>query len=481
MARSRCVVAGAVVIVLLLTTPAFGKKLQPSWKTVRVIQDKYLQKAHLMEAGVGSAESLAVSLNTPECLAEIGSKLGYPFMLKARTLAYDGRGNYVVSGPEDIPAALGVLGAQVLYAERWATFTKELAVMVVRTQSGDCISYPTVETVHEGSICKLVFAPARVPAGIAEKARRLAERAVASFWGAGVFGVEMFLLKDGKDCTPTHSPALTCMHHFPLTPGAGSLLVNELAPRPHNSGHYTIEACPTSQYEAHLRAITGLPLYRHSTSLATPSTNAIMLNLLGPGALRIARRSLSIKGATVHLYGKAEAKVGRKMGHVTVVAGSMSEAEFRIDPLIRLADQEKRGASPATAIAAADAAIITAPTTAGAAATEQPVVAIIMGSDSDLPVMKAGAEILRRFGVCFHVTIVSAHRTPDRMSTFAKEARARGLKVIIAGAGGAAHLPGMVAAMCTLPVIGVPVRGSVLDGVDSLHSIVQMPVRSLAL
>ncbi|KAG0637182.1 Phosphoribosylaminoimidazole carboxylase pure domain-containing protein [Tuber brumale] len=98
-----------------------------------------------------------------------------------------------------------------------------------------------------------------------------------------------------------------------------------------------------------------------------------------------------------------------------------------------------------------------------------------MGSDSDLPVMKAGAEILKKFGVEYEVTIVSAHRTPDRMATFAKSARDRGLKAIIAGAGGAAHLPGMVAAMATLPVIGVPVKGSTLDGVDSLHSIVQMP------
>ena len=202
-----------------------------------------------------------------------------------------------------------------------------------------------------------------------------------------------------------------------------------------------------------------------------------MLNLLGPGALGVARHALEIKGATVHLYGKAEARAGRKMGHVTVVAGSMSEAEFRINPLIPFVDQEKMGASPASAIAASAAGTISDPTTAIAAATKQPVVAIIMGSDSDLPVMKAGAEILRKFGVHFQVTIVSAHRTPVRMGTFAKEARARGLKAIIAGAGGAAHLPGMVAAMCTLPVIGVPVRGSVLDGVDSLHSIVQMPVR----
>lgn len=102
-------------------------------------------------------------------------------------------------------------------------------------------------------------------------------------------------------------------------------------------------------------------------------------------------------------------------------------------------------------------------------------VAIIMGSDSDLPVMKAAAEALDELGIESEVTVVSAHRTPERMVEFAKAAHTRGIKVIIAGAGGAAHLPGMVAALTPLPVIGVPVRAKNLEGLDSLLSIVQMP------
>ena len=102
-------------------------------------------------------------------------------------------------------------------------------------------------------------------------------------------------------------------------------------------------------------------------------------------------------------------------------------------------------------------------------------VGIIMGSDSDLPVMKQAAEVLDELGVSYEVTIVSAHRTPDRMVAYAREAAGRNVRVIIAGAGGAAHLPGMVAAMTDLPVIGVPVRSSNLQGLDSLLSIVQMP------
>ncbi|MBX2871610.1 MAG: 5-(carboxyamino)imidazole ribonucleotide mutase [Saprospiraceae bacterium] len=103
-------------------------------------------------------------------------------------------------------------------------------------------------------------------------------------------------------------------------------------------------------------------------------------------------------------------------------------------------------------------------------------VSIIMGSDSDLPVMRQAADILKEFEIPMEVTIVSAHRTPDRMFTFAKEAHRRGVKVIIAGAGGAAHLPGMVAALTPLPVIGVPVKSSnSIDGWDSILSILQMP------
>ena len=104
-----------------------------------------------------------------------------------------------------------------------------------------------------------------------------------------------------------------------------------------------------------------------------------------------------------------------------------------------------------------------------------PLVGIIMGSDSDLPVMQAAADVLKEFGIAHEVTVVSAHRTPHRMIEYAQQAKARGLKVIIAGAGGAAHLPGMVASVTTLPVIGVPVALKNLDGMDSLLSIVQMP------
>ncbi len=107
--------------------------------------------------------------------------------------------------------------------------------------------------------------------------------------------------------------------------------------------------------------------------------------------------------------------------------------------------------------------------------SDQPIAGLVMGSDSDWPTMKEAAEILEEFEIPFEKRVVSAHRTPDLMAEYGKSARDRGLKVIIAGAGGAAHLPGMLAAYTTLPVIGVPVKTTALGGLDSLYSIVQMP------
>ena len=127
----------------------------------------------------------------------------------------------------------------------------------------------------------------------------------------------------------------------------------------------------------------------------------------------------------------------------------------------------------------ADATTAPAPKPTAPPKASRPLVAVTMGSDSDLKTLKPGIDLLKEFGVLHGVTVKSAHRTADEMAAFAKGAASKGIKVIIAGAGGAAHLPGMVAANTTLPVVGVPVRGSNLEGMDSLLSIVQMPVSRL--
>lgn len=187
-------------------------EVQPSWMTIRTIQDKYRQKAHLLRNRIPVADSRPIEESNIRNVEDVGKDLGYPFMLKSRTEAYDGKGNYPVKSSSDIPAALKRLKDRPLYAERWASFTKELAVMVVKVEdeaidsldsSGrwekTTVAYPVVETIHEESICKLVYAPARNVSGVVmQKAQILARQAVAGFWGKGVFGVEMFLLDDSK-------------------------------------------------------------------------------------------------------------------------------------------------------------------------------------------------------------------------------------------------------------------------------------------
>lgn len=417
---------------LELVRKSLNVEIYPLPETIKLIKDKYLQKEHLVGHGIKVADLVAVPENTEEALAEIGAKFGYPFMLKSRTDAYDGRGNFVVKSAEFHAQALQFLNNRPLYAEKWCRFAKELAVMVVRTIDGEVHAYPTVETVHKDNICHVVYAPARVLDTVRSHAQLLANSAVKTFPGCGIFGVEMFLLPDNE------------------------LLVNEIAPRPHNSGHYTIDACVTSQFEAHVRAVVGLPMPRNVTSFSTTSTAAIMVNVLGDDVpnkeLEACRRALETPHASVYLYGKTT-RPKRKLGHINIVTSSMGDAEERLRYIME-------GGEPVVSTVEAK---------------EAPQVGIIMGSDSDLPVMSVGANILKKFGVPFELTIVSAHRTPHRMVEYASRAAERGLKVIIAGAGGAAHLPGMVAALTPLPVVGVPVKGSTLDGVDSLHSIVQMP------
>eukprot|EP00195_Chlamydomonas_chlamydogama_P017140 CAMPEP_0202897624 /NCGR_PEP_ID=MMETSP1392-20130828/6334_1 /ASSEMBLY_ACC=CAM_ASM_000868 /TAXON_ID=225041 /ORGANISM="Chlamydomonas chlamydogama, Strain SAG 11-48b" /LENGTH=613 /DNA_ID=CAMNT_0049583309 /DNA_START=147 /DNA_END=1988 /DNA_ORIENTATION=+ len=423
--------------------------VEPTPRTIRIIQDKYAQKVHFAANGVPLPEYREIKCKG--CMEATGNKFGFPFMLKSKRLAYDGRGNFVVRSAADIDKAVAALGGyeQGLYAEKWAPFVKELAIMVVRSRDGSVVSYPLVETIHKDNICHVTEAPAEVPDAVSSRARQVAEKAISCLEGAGIFGVEMFVLADG------------------------SVLLNEVAPRPHNSGHYTMDSCVTSQFENHVRAILGWPL--GDTSLQCGAS--IMLNLLGEAdgdeGVRLAHEAMAaayqVPGAKVHWYGKDGMKKGRKVGHINISAATREEARAklgRLDPAALASLRKSAAAAAAAGLAPA-----------GTSGPRQAQVGIIMGSDSDLATMKAAAQVLEEFGVPLELTVVSAHRTPERMMEYAKTAHQRGIKVIIAGAGGAAHLPGMVAAMTPLPVVGVPVKpsGAYLDGMDALLSIVQMP------
>ncbi|KOO24993.1 phosphoribosylaminoimidazole carboxylase [Chrysochromulina tobinii] len=425
--------------VVLAELEAEGIAVHPSGKTIMLIQDKYAQKIHLSK--LGGAVPLGDFCEIPDvaALLSAGERWGYPIMLKAKKNAYDGRGNLPVGSAVEAASAFATLsnnGKEELYAERWCLFTKELAVMVARSASGVTVSYPVVEMTAIDSQLHTVLVPASIDEAALALASKIASAAIASLSGGGIFGVELFLMPDG------------------------SALLNEIAPRPHNSGHYTMDSCHTDQFEMHLRCVLDLPLgsaemkaRARRRTLPRPVPVAAMLNVIGsadgslPKTLASVQRALTMPSASIHWYGKSPPKAKRKMGHINVTATSSAGALAMLSTLQGLADQTQAA----------------------------PLVGIIMGSDSDLPTMRAAAEILEHFKVPFELTIVSAHRTPKRMFEYAQAASGRGLQCIIAGAGGAAHLPGMVAALTPLPVIGVPVKSSALSGNDSLLSIVQMP------
>lgn len=241
-----------------------------------------------------------------------------------------------------------------------------------------------------------------------------------------------------------------------------------------------------SQYKAQLHAVLDLPVPK---TLTPRVSSSIMLNILGgatPSAhlelVELARNTIDDDmDVYLHLYNKAS-KPGRKIGHITLTSSStIHELEVKAKPFIELVNQirvDRLNASAETLRPKQEVAATTPASSSSSQSTEKPLVLITMGSDSDLPVLKAGLDVLREFGVPYALDITSAHRTPRYMMRVAGEAAGRGIRVIIAAAGGAAHLPGMLSSETPLPVIGVPVKATHLDGMDSLLSIVQMPVSS---
>lgn len=288
---------------LLAILESRGLPVFPTSATLAIIQDKLRQKERIAAAGLPVPDFRAV--DTVEALLDMADESGWPLLLKARRNGYDGYGNATVRSSADIATAWERLtrGGSPLLAEAFVPFVRELAVMVVRGRNGETRAYPVVETVQQNHICHIVRAPAAIGDAQTQAARDLAVAAVEAVDGVGIFGIELFQLTDGQ------------------------VIFNEMAPRPHNSGHYSIEGCVASQFENHLRAVLGWPLA--PTDMRAPA--AVMINLLGrragPAGPETLRSALAVPGAHIHLYGKREARLGRKMGHITALAASLSEAE----------------------------------------------------------------------------------------------------------------------------------------------------------
>ncbi|MHB8577152.1 MAG: 5-(carboxyamino)imidazole ribonucleotide synthase [Dehalococcoidia bacterium] len=282
---------------------AEGRVLAPSARTVAIGQDKWLQRTLLAERGLPTPAFARVE--SARDLLAFGAAHGWPVVAKAVRGGYDGRGVWMLDEPavaEPFVVRALAAGTPLLVEERVA-IDKELAVLVARRADGETAVYPVVETVQVAGICHEVLAPARIPAATATEARRIALAAAEVIGLTGLLAVELFLAD-------------------------GCLTVNELAARPHNSAHYTIEGCVTSQFENLLRAALDLPL--GSTALVAPA--AVMVNVLGNGDAADPHThlaaALAVEGAHVHLYQK-EPRPGRKIGHVTVTGDDMDEVRAR--------------------------------------------------------------------------------------------------------------------------------------------------------
>ena len=265
-------------------------EINPSPETLRIIQDKFLQKQFLQENGIAVAEFEKVE--NREELEKMIEKLGLPLLLKTRRDAYDGRGNYKINSKNDIDDALDLFVGKTLMVEKFVDFQKEVSVIAARNTRGEISTYPVVENLHENNILRMTIAPGRVSEKVRKEAEDVAHKTMEVLHGAGVFGIEMFVTQDEK------------------------ILINEIAPRVHNSGHHTLQSSNISQFELHLRAILGMEL--GDTSIKSPT---IMYNILGPHTFKGEYNVLHREEENIFLkmYGKLESKPQRKIGHINIV------------------------------------------------------------------------------------------------------------------------------------------------------------------
>ena len=264
------------------------RPVRPSPAVLRVSQDRVVEKGFLNATGVETAPWRAVG--SPAELRDAAACLGYPALLKTTRLGYDGKGQALLRSPADLGEAWQALEPKPLILEGFLDFACEVSAVVARGLDGRGSVFDLAENRHRDGILDLSVAPARIAPAATRGARDLAWRVAEALDLVGLLAVEMFVTRDGR------------------------VLANEIAPRPHNSGHWTIDACPVSQFELHIRAVAGLPL-----PPATRHSDAAMKNLVGPEEAALWPAILATPGLIPHLYGKAEARPGRKMGHVTAL------------------------------------------------------------------------------------------------------------------------------------------------------------------
>ncbi|NWJ90016.1 5-(carboxyamino)imidazole ribonucleotide synthase [Marine Group I thaumarchaeote] len=288
-------------------------EIEPSPSTLGIIQDKFSQKTFLSENELPVSQFYEIT--SLDDLREKINELGLPVLLKSRRDAYDGRGNFKIASENEIEKAYQHFDGKSLMVEKFVDFKMEVSVIAARNTKGKIATYPLVENIHEDNILKMTIAPARVSDDVISDAGEIAKKTMEVLKGAGVFGIEMFI--DQND----------------------EILINEIAPRVHNSGHHTLQSCKTSQFEQHLRAILGLEL--GSTDLVHKT---VMCNILGPDGFEGKYKPVQLEndGAYLKMYGKDVSKPQRKLGHFNVV--DLSDSKDTSE-LLKIADEIKNSVS----------------------------------------------------------------------------------------------------------------------------------------
>lgn len=280
--------------------------LHPRAEVLHTTQNRQREKAWLKANGfphVAYAEALDGDIATAV------AAVGLPCVVKTADFGYDGKGQMKLTTAADLEQAVAIFRGRRCVVEAWCTFTCELSVIVARSTTGETRAFPVAENIHTHHILDFSIVPARVAPAVAQAAEALAARIAEKLGVVGLLAVELFLTT------------------------AGELVVNELAPRPHNSGHWSLDGGETSQFEQHVRAVCGLPL--GAVGVREPT---VMVNILGDawkwadgkvvGAPDWAA-VLAEPKAKLHLYGKAEPRPGRKMGHFSVRAADVETALAR--------------------------------------------------------------------------------------------------------------------------------------------------------
>jgi 5-(carboxyamino)imidazole ribonucleotide synthase len=275
-------------------TAAFLAKRKPVFPDPHVLeltQDRLIEKNFIDGLKIAVAPYAAV--HSASQLAAGLEKVGRPAVLKTTTMGYDGKGQVKIMPGDDANAAWRKLKNAPCILEGFVKFEREVSVIAARSADGHVECFEVTENEHRDHILKISTVPAKVSPVLAAEAKRIATRIAKALDYVGVLAVEMFVVKEGKKQT---------------------VLVNEIAPRVHNSGHWTMDGATVSQFEQHIRAVAGWPLARPIRL----GRKVEMTNLIG-AEINETQAWLTVPGASVHLYGKTDARPGRKMGHVTRV------------------------------------------------------------------------------------------------------------------------------------------------------------------